>query len=449
MFLKKLFITLKLTMLMFDPDRAIQSCEKDELNRCTFAKSIGEAICNYKDEESLVIGLLGKWGYGKTSIINMTMEHIKRVTRTDKSPPIIMEFNPWIFSNQNQLAMKFFDELSIKINDAEVKKGLKTYVNKLIPPVIGLASIIDPIRTKALIENAEFFDNNPNESFESIKNKLYELISKKNQKIVIVIDDIDRLNDYEVQQIFQLVKLLANFPNTIYLLSFDRQVVINALKAVQKDSAENYLEKIVQIPFEVPKIHNDDIERLLIHQISELIFGEKDRFEITRWQDIYYGGLKYFFKNIRYVKRYSNTLKFNFQLIKDEVNLVDFFALTCIQVFEPKVYHELKDNKDLFAGIFDFQVSGVTPNPKKENAKERCDKIINNVDESLREPLKKILIYYLFPKLQALYKNTNYGNDFLSGWRKDLRICSPDFFDTYFKLSIPKKELPQVELNLS
>ncbi|MGO9388514.1 MAG: P-loop NTPase fold protein [Methanobacterium sp.] len=66
---------------MFDPDKAIKYCNEDELGRCEFAKSVGNAILNHESEDSLVIGLQGKWGYGKTSIINMALENIKEITK--------------------------------------------------------------------------------------------------------------------------------------------------------------------------------------------------------------------------------------------------------------------------------------------------------------------------------------------------------------------------------
>ncbi len=78
----------------------------------------------------------------------------------------------------------------------------------------------------------------------------------------------------------------------------------------------------------------------------------------------------------------------------------------------------------------------------KEKSKEQCDKIIKVSDSSTQKPLNELLSY-MFPKLNTFYGNTNYGTEWLSNWRKDLRICSPDIFDTYFKFSIPKEELSQ------
>lgn len=424
---------------MFDPDKAIKSCNEDGLGRSNFAKSLGKAILEYNDENSLVISLLGKWGYGKTSIINMATEYIKE----SSEEPTIIEFNPWLFSNQNQLIRKFFDELSINIEDNDIKERLKSYVNKLIPPIIGLASVIDPARTQVILKSAEYFDDtlSEEESLVSIKNNLNALLCQKNQKIIVVIDDIDRLHDFEILQVFQLVKLLADFPNIIYLLSFDRSVVIKALDKVQEGAAEEYLEKIVQIPFDVPKIDENELEQLFFKYIYEIISEEEKRFDKRHFLNLYYHGMKYFFRSIRDVKRYINNIKFSLNVVKDEVNIADFLAITCIQVFEPEVYYGIRNNEDLFAGIFHFQVIPATSQPEEEYAKKRCEEIINNAPENLKNALSNLL-YQLFPKIYGLYTKSNYGSDWLDGWRKELRICSPEHFNTYFRFSIPKNEIP-------
>lgn len=433
---------------MFDPDKAIKYCNEDELGRCEFAKSVGNAILNHESEDSLVIGLQGKWGYGKTSIINMALENIKEITK-EGNLPIIIQFNPWLFSNQNQLIKKFFEEFIIAIEDKNIVNKLKSYVNKITPAIIGLAAILDPERAQALLKTSEYIDNSQSkeESLLSIKKDLDKLIKQKKRKILVIIDDIDRLSDFEIRQIFQLVKLIADFPQTIYLLSFDREVVVKALENVQKNSGEKYLEKVVQIPFEVPKINESDIERLLFTQIEKVIDMNADNFNNRNWLNIYYNSLKYFFKNIRHINKYINLLKFEYGLIKEEVNVDDFLAITAVHVFFPDVYYGIRDNKDLFSGLFNCIVSGSKRNQEQELAKERCEEIIHNVDGKSPKGLL-ILLMLIFPKLKSIYGNTNLAHSYLLKWRKNMQICSPEYFDTYFMFSIPENEISKTEFNL-
>jgi len=100
---------------MFKSDKPITSHKEDILNRYLFAQSLGNAILSYKNIEknSIVIGLFGAWGSGKTSIINMTLEHIDLVSKnkTEYEKPIIVKFNPWNYSDQNQLVTQFFKYL--------------------------------------------------------------------------------------------------------------------------------------------------------------------------------------------------------------------------------------------------------------------------------------------------------------------------------------------------
>src|SRR3974390_3142227 len=102
---------------MFTPDKPIESAKEDLLGRSAFASAFGDAIISYEHKDSLAIGLLGPWGSGKTSIINLAIERIKNASEHDDKTqaPIIVRFNPWNFSNQNQLIEQFFIQLSANL----------------------------------------------------------------------------------------------------------------------------------------------------------------------------------------------------------------------------------------------------------------------------------------------------------------------------------------------
>jgi predicted KAP-like P-loop ATPase len=124
------------------------------------------------------------------------------------------------------------------------------------------------------------------------------------------------------------------------------------------------------------------------------------------------------------------------------VNPIDFFAITAIQVFTPEVYYGIRDNKDIFSGVSD---SGYGDNASNEQAKKRCDEIIGRVTEPSPEVLKDFL-KRLFPKLESIYGDGYSSSDRRGNWRKDCRICSPDIFDIYFRLALPKGEISQKEI---
>jgi len=433
---------------MFKPDQPIYSKKDDILGRSSFAEALGDAILSYKEKDSVVVGLFGKWGSGKTSVINMALEHIDTISENKEyKRPVIIKFNPWNFSEQNQLISQFFRQLSVslkRVNYAgEIKDAgekLETYSKFFEPlafiPTIGpFAGLMSKV-FKNVGRAAKSWGELKEADLDSIKKELNDLLDKQSHKIIIVIDDIDRLNNTEIRQIFQLIKSLGDFRNTIYLLAFDKYVVINALKKVQEGSGFDYLEKVVQVPFEVPLISKKEVEQLLFSQINDLIKDIPDeKWDETYFGNIYLSGLRHFFRNIRDVIRFINSLKFSFNLVKEELNVIDFIAISAIQVFIPEIYYGIRDNKDIFSGVFDSENEAAI-----KQAKERCDEIIGRTKKLPQEVIKDFL-KRLFPKLESIYGDTNYGYDSLDTWRKEGRIVSPDNFELFFRLNIQRGEI--------
>jgi len=428
---------------MFQTDQPITKCSEDKLGRVSFAESLAQAILSYKSEECIVLGLFGSWGSGKTSLINMCLECINKSVDSylKKEKPIVIKFNPWNYSGQQQLIVQFFNHLSSALSKHQSKrikkiaKKIDTYIFSIISSVnIG----INIGRISLDVKKAEKLINE--KPLESQKEELSKLLRNQSHKIIVVIDDIDRLNNYEIRQIFQLIKVLGNLPNIIYLVAFDKNIVIKALEKEQEGSGFEYLEKIVQVPFEIPPVPKEEVYRLLFSQLDELIKDiPEERWEQTYWGNIFHSGIKVFFNTIRDVTRYLNTLRFSFPMVKEEVNPIDFIAITSFQVFLPELYYAIRDNKDLFTGAnLDFEV-------RSEQERKLCNEILNLAPEDIRENIKELLTR-LFPKLESIWENTNYDSNWLGIWRRDCRICSPDIFDIYFRLTIPKGELSQREI---
>ena len=420
--------------------------------------SFAQALLTYSYQESIVTALYGDWGSGKSSVINMTIEHIETSTKdlNKYKKPIIVRFNPWNYSDQNQLVLQFFRALSFSLQRddfgeqaREAGEKLETYSNfftplALIPdPTAGVLSVVFQKLFNSVGKAAKVWGAAYTRDLVASRQDLNKALAKQERKIIIVVDDIDRLNNAEIRQIFQLVKTLGDFPNTIYLLAFDRSVVINALKKVQEGPGEEYLEKVIQIPFELPGISKEEVEKLLFSQLGDLIKDiPESKWDQTYWGNIYHSGLKHFFTNIRDVTRYINSLRFSFAMVREEVNPIDFLAITALQVFEPGVHQGLRDNKDMFSGALG---SGHSRAAEVEQAKKRCNEILDR-SIVLNQDQVKELLSQLFPKLESIYGNMGYGYDWLESWRRSSRVCSPDIFDIYFRLSVPKGEISQKEI---
>lgn len=444
---------------MFKPDQPISTTDDDLLQRSPFAKSLAESFVKYEDSHSIVTGLYGKWGSGKSSVINMCIEHIEELANElpKKEKPIVIKFNPWNYSDQNQLISQFFKQLSLALKRTDFGEDaikaadqLEAYAEffeplALIPePSLGLLAAATSKVMKRVGFAARKWGELKKKDLEATRKDLDRILEKQKRKIVIIIDDIDRLNSTEIRQMFQLVKLLGDFPNTIYLLAFDREVVVESLKSVQEGVGEEYLEKIVQIPFELPIIDKQEVERLLCSQIDELISDiPEEGWDSTYWGNIFHSGLNKFFFTLRDVTRYINALRFGLGPVKEEVNPVDFLAITAIQVFEPDVYKGIRENKGVFSGLLNDSYRSA--DAEKQQAKIRCDEIISRTKRISEKELKEFLTR-MFPKLEGIYNNHGYGGGFLDTWRREGRICSPDKFDTFFRLALAPGEVSEQEI---
>jgi predicted KAP-like P-loop ATPase len=440
---------------MFDADRPITSIQQDRLGRGVFAKYLARCILDHKTPESLVIGLQGGWGSGKTSLINLTLEELNYAASNmfDNEKPIILNFSPWSYSGQGQIIYGFFRRLSSVIrqfayleNSAEIIHLLELYASffthKEIPP---------SLRAKRgfltrLTHKEEAFAWGSGRDPIQIKTELNELLKQRKHKIIIIIDNISRLETTEINQIFQIVKSMGDYANTVYLLSFDKTQVLKAINHLHEGEGHHYLDKLVQLPFSVPAISKQDLENLLFDRLQNVIQElPEESWDASYWADIYYSGLKYFFNSCRDITRYVNTLSFSFAHVKEVVNPIDFFALAAIEVFTPQVLYGIRDNKDLFSDLFDKVYQPDAEQLRKD--RERCDAILQK-NKSIPQPIMLQLLQLLFPRLRSLYspEEVYYHSESLARERR--RICSPDMFDVYFRLSIPRGYMAETELDI-
>lgn len=439
---------------MFDADRPILKSEQDRLGRTAFSKSLARCILDQKDKESLVIGLNGSWGSGKTSIINLTLEELRFASGNtlDEERPVILNFSPWSYSGQDQLVYSFFRRLTSEMRKAEYFKNsdriiylLELYVSffthKPIPKVLRLKHFW-AAKSQRNVEESYGWESGRDLTL--VKAELNELLAQQKHKIIIFIDNIPRLADNEINQIFQIIKSMGDYANTVYVLALDKEYVIGAMNRVHGGGGAEYLDKLVQLPFTIPAISKQDVTLILLDRLKMILaIVPEESWDKEYWSEMYYSMIKYFFENVRDVTRYVNTLSFGYAWVKELVNPVDFFAITALEVFEPKVYYGVRDNKGLFTDLAD-NVS-ISDAKKLAEDKLRCDEILSRAEKFPRDLLQQLLIR-LFPRLRNIYepKIEFYYSEALA--RKNKRISTLDVFDLYFHLSIPSGAISDAEM---
>lgn len=421
----------------YNSDKPILSNGEDAFNRKEFAKRIADTIKQQNRSEGLVIGLYGAWGEGKTSVLNMFENEF------NKDEFIVIKFNPWRCNDIDSMLLEFYNQISKELN-----KSLNNWLGKVTskitdyaPNGIGFFNIdIDFSNTINRLKEIDL---------ESSKEKINKFLLESKRKVVIIIDDIDRLDKNEIYTLFKVVKLSLDFKNTYFLLSFDDKMVATSLGEKYGNEGEkagyDYLEKIVQVPLRIPKVYEADLYIFLFEQILNLLRSydvlehEDENIEILN--DVIRFNIMPKVKTPRSAIQFINVLSFSIPLVKGEVNLNDFVIFEGLKLFYPEQYDFINKNRGLFTetsqSSFEYEVI------IQDNIVE-YERFISleqeNMTKSEMSALKRIL-EYLFPFLvKGEINNTE-------EWRMNKRICSKEYFSKYFIYGVPSDDFSDTEFD--
>lgn len=454
---------------MFSTDRPIDKIEEDQLDRANFAKAIATAISNWREKDSLVVGLYGPWGCGKSSVINMTVDVLD--DQKDKVPEIV-RFNPWQVSGQGEIVAAFFQELRPALKEAGMESSviIKVFdpyssVLKLAGPAASLAASVGYLESgiaavlvagailvrtiSNLFGKSRKASKTPRESLSSMKKTLKGHMQDLERPILVVIDDIDRLTADEIRLVFRLVKANADFPNMVYLLGLQGDVVARALEESDagRTFGEEYMAKVIQVPFSIPAIDRYRLLDALSKGLGSAFDDESliiPEFEKTRWSQLFTNGLSPFFESLRDVKRLVSMLNFHVGLFRNgnvlEVNPIDLIALEVFRIFEPAVYRQLPHHKEILLTSRDG-----FPDYKRDNIKKRLLDIVSTASPNRQDSVKAIL-QNLFPLSQWAFDDYGSGTDTSEQWLRALRVCHEDNFYRYFTMHVPQTDFSQADL---
>lgn len=426
---------------MILPDYPIENKEQDQLKRFPLATKVASMISAFSGKESFVIGVEGKWGSGKTSFINLVLGQL------DKDSTVYFTFNPWNFSDEISLLRDFFIKFSEaveKITGKAASKRMKEYAGKLSEIDLGISYKDISFNPLKLLR---FFS--PDTSLEAIRKELDCMLAKIEKKIVVVIDDIDRLDKKETKLILKLVKLTADFPKTIFILAYDRARVEDRITEKENglDGGE-YLKKIIQVSFSLPIPDQQELWNLLFKDLDtsfEKIYGKAELTgkEETRWSELFRGGFNDLFNTIRDIKRYISSLRLDWSIMgKSDVNKIDFLGIEAVRVFVPRFYEAIPINKEIF--IESKEIFGRLHRNEQEAVaarKKQYEELLALIqDEKTRKGIDGVC-KVLFPQLDS------YSMQSSEEWEQDLRICSSERFNFYFQLGIPYGEISESRID--
>lgn len=416
-------------------DNPIRTWRQDRLERRGTAASLAAEYRTLDASEGYVTALMGPWGAGKTSLVNLVREEL------EANPAIpVLDFNPWMFSGADALINSFFREIAAQLRDknaqdyGKLADELADYGELLGPftwlPVVGVWAG----RVKSLLSAVKTVRERNQKSAHEQKAQLTQALAKLERPIVVVVDDIDRLTSSEIQDIFKVVRLTANFPNIIYVLVFDRARVEAALDT-EGLPGRNYLEKIVQSGYDLPVIPNGTLWRQVGEALQEVVdhVGGDDRFDEARWPDLFSELILPHIHTMRDVRRYAASVRPTVAAMQSQMELGDLFVLEAFRVFEP----------DIFAALAQMVSALTTPSSGWGSSSSFRDELHRAEVAALldvageRQDLVKDLIRRVFPAAIRHFENNSYGSDWLKSWLRRRLAAHGDILRLYVERVVP------------
>lgn len=409
-------------------DWPVESLADDRLGRSPFAQALAEEILVAPVSGGYVMALSGPWGSGKTSILNMTVEALGQRA-------MVVQFNPWMFSGTEALISPFFLEVAKQLGDGPpllrtIAEKLATY-GRLLSPVAGVFGMAALVDTVTGVADQLASDPSVLEQRAALRNQL----SLLDQRLVVVLDDVDRLRPKEVRDIVRLVRLVGDFPNTLYLLAFDRRRVEECLGEGNHDRGRAYLEKIVQVTHDVPVAREPDVTGLVLDGLPSLVGAlPTGPFIAGDWQNIFALVVRPLLSTPRDARRYLQSLPMTLRLVGDEVALADLLGLEAVRILRPDMFEALVSVSDALGSTQPAQsgyLSGRDPSTGPVGP-------LVAVDRELAETICK----WLFPAARRYFENMHFGPEWLATWRKQRRVANPAVFRFYLERRLPDGVVP-------
>lgn len=419
---------------VYSSDSPVGDQSQDQFNRFPFAKRVASVISKRKDPSSIVIGIYGAWGEGKTSVFNFIEGELN-----NEEHVVCIRFNPWRFGEEEQMLISFFNDMATSI-DRSIETGREKiggFINKFVKPtasILGKGDVAEGV--------SSFFTS---ADIEELRGRIESVLEEEKKRIVILIDDIDRLEKNEIHAVFRLVKLTADFKYTAYVLAFDKEMVSAALQerygSGNQNAGKAFLEKIIQVPLQLPSIDSNDLRSFCLRGVDNAL--DLAEIELTEEQgQLFVNNFDYIEKQLKTPRQamlYSNILTFSLPILKGEVSSVDLMLIEGIRVFSPEVYELIRNNKDVF--ISDPYIGYRKDEEEAQRRKQKIETVLTNFPFEVAEEIKRVLLF-LFPRLNNIFGNTHYGAEWEESWNKNQRICSNQYFQRYFTYSIPRRDIP-------
>lgn len=407
-----------------------EDIDYDLLNRGGIIENLYNIITQYSPKRKFVISLEGKWGSGKTTILNILKNRIR-----DKNEDIVVidDFDPWSYNDQGSLFRGMFDTL---LNES----GIKYSISKSKEIVDNLYDALFNDSNKKRIKALGIYNSDKLKQVNKIKAMMNKYLQVNNKRVVFIIDNIDRIEKENITLLFKLVNNILDLEYVTYILSFDDEQI----KKIMENNLKidyNYLKKIIQLQVKVPEIDSDVKSRVINECTNKLLimYGEDSK-DLKRYENLNKLLNEVIF-DIRDFKRFVNSiLSFHYNS-KKFLNINEILIMELIKVNNRQLYESIWENKKYFIShdkVFSEELFMILDTSIfNKEGKEYFDRLFSNSNN------KKYLnvLAEIFPYVNKYNRNAQLeysGNIIVNNDSeyeqiiKNRSICSAKFFELYF-----------------
>lgn len=253
------------------------------------------------DENPLTIGVFGLWGAGKSTLLNLISSYYY-----DREGIICVSINAWMFESYEDAKTAVMESLlreledNVKIEEAKkVFRGLRkkidffkvgTKVISTAAPIIASIAMGNPLPIVLNLPNGAkeigSTINNLSDSLQDMKDTYMKedeigadskeefqksLENDKIKRVVVLIDDLDRCQPERIIDTLEAMKLFLSVNKTTFIIAADDNVIQYAIKkkypqidGFNIELDKEYIEKIIQLPIQIPELSSKDIQNYLI-----------------------------------------------------------------------------------------------------------------------------------------------------------------------------------------
>lgn len=443
-------------------DVPLQNPDEDGLGRARLAEQIADGIAGSDKSSSLVMGVYGRWGSGKSTMLNFIEHYIKEMPNV-----ICLRFNPWIVGGEDELLVAFMASLAhaVKISDtSRAKKAAATAgvildyasvfvrLGSLVPAFAAANAAADA--SSSLADKLKGLSQS---SLEEKKNTIGHGLEESNKRIVVIMDDLDRLDKRELNAVMKLVKLVADFPSTVYVLAFDDEMVARAIgemytmatSPVEAEQAgRDYLEKIVQLPIRLPIATQGSLRHMTLEAIERGVIRQdiqldQNEGELQRLLIAFDRAIAPFIRTPRTSKQIGNKVDWALSVLRGEVNNVDVILLEAMAVCQPKLHKAVLDQPSLFCDDLSSKSAGTDADLLKKDIRLALESAMAP-EEGVEHRDAWFLLNELFPRTKRITSNTTYGPEWDGTWDKEQRVASKKYLLRYVHMTVPETDVSDV-----